>query len=125
MQCVADEEKFKVFYHKTHRYSVKYFKEQIMEPYVQEHPVELPENDTWAKTKDNEEGEVRRRSSKTISPVKQQENVDLIRSGGLYRNHDSPEHKVQVPMKRYQKNFQKKKTKKSEEPLVWVVNSNT
>lgn len=54
------------------------------------------------------------------------EKNELIKSAGLYRNHDSPENK-RLPNRQFYNNKSipvKKTKKKSDEPLVWVLDTN-
>lgn len=135
MQCVADEEKFKSYYHKTHRYSVKQFKNQ-MDQYLALNPIErrLSYTDAFKTLAEEVETfkEVRRRKPK-YSPRTEYQNLPdtsekkvLIKSAGLYRNHDSPENRRLPNRPNCNKTLPvKKPKKKSDEPLVWVLDTNT
>ncbi|CAH1996027.1 unnamed protein product [Acanthoscelides obtectus] len=121
MQCVADEENFKKFYHMTHRYSVKHCREH-MAAYMAQNPLNVT-------VINNEE-----RDQKKYLPVRvkgeyqkvERKNYELVKSGGLYRNHDSPEKIPNNQNKQHQ--FvkgglgKKRKNKKIDEPLVWAIN---
>lgn len=124
MQCVADEENFKKFYDGKHRYSVKHFKDQ-MRAYTMQHPVCPPHNIEKSPEK-NEEWEVQKKK-KDISKLprvwnaSERKELELVKSGGLYRNHGSPE-KIMYTNKQYNMNKslpKRRKSKKSDEPLVW------
>lgn len=134
MQCVADEEKFKSYYHKTHRYSVRQFKEQ-MEQYLSLNPIERRISNS-ENVKTIEEIELikdikRTRKSKYFSKIDYQnspempENNLLIKSAGLYRNRDSPDNRRLPNKPIYNKSLPvKKPKKKSDEPIVWVLDAN-
>lgn len=52
------------------------------------------------------------------------EKKELIKSAGLYRNHNSPETRKLQFKSIYSKNLHPKKNKKkSDEPLVWVISN--
>lgn len=138
MQCVADEEKFKNYYHKSHRYSVKHFKKQ-MDQYISLHPLEKPvppvEPVKSAEEADKDTKRMRRTKRTDYqyppridyqNPPDAPENKELIKSAGLYRNHDPPEtRKVHIrPNNIRNPLVNKKPKKKSDEPLVWVLDNN-
>lgn len=133
MQCVADEEKFKSYYHKTHRYSVKHFKKQ-MNQYIALNPItrrpSYPEAIKFCEDPENKDTKRLRRSkysprNEYTNSCEPTENKELIKSAGLYRNRDSPENMRVQNKPIYNKNLQVKKTKKkSDEPLVWVLDTN-
>ncbi|KAG5868801.1 hypothetical protein JTB14_032700 [Gonioctena quinquepunctata] len=105
MQCVADENNFKKFYYSSYQYSGAYFKDLISTQRDLNSPsryVLKKENITIFK----------RNNQQKLGAS----NDKLVKSGGLYRNHASPE------KGRDKKYLQaKKKVKKAEEPLVWVL----
>ncbi|VEN36326.1 unnamed protein product [Callosobruchus maculatus] len=86
IQCVADEENFKKFYHSTHRYSVKHCKEQ-MAAYASQNPV----NVTVISTEEKDQKKYVPVRSKIEYQKIERKNYELVKSGGLYRNHESPE----------------------------------
>lgn len=132
MQCVADEEKFKSYYHKSHRYSIKHFKEQ-MNQYILSNPIErrLSYSESFKFLEEMENKDTKRlRWSKYATRTDYQNSPDipetkeLIKSAGLYRNHNSPEARKGQSKSVYRKNLQvKKNKKKSDEPLVWVIDN--
>lgn len=135
MQCVADEEKFKSYYHKSHRYSVKQFKDQ-MEQYLTLNPIErrLSHSGTFKISEEIESfKEVKRTRRTKYIPKTDYQNVQetseknvLVKSAGLYRNRDSPENRRLTNKANCNKSLPiKKPKKKSDEPLVWVLDTNT
>lgn len=118
MQCVAHEEKFKIYYHETHRYSVKDFERHISE-YIALHP--LPSTETGKITEDKETKKMWRPKRDSLETL---EKHVLIKSGGLYRNHNSPENKKVQNKATYKDMLAKKPKKKSDEPIVWVLDNN-
>ncbi|CAH1180370.1 unnamed protein product [Phaedon cochleariae] len=108
MQCVAHEDNFKKFYNSHHRYSPESFED--VKRSVCESASILSEN------RPRPEFESHKLLYKQIRRVRQSYTVDgeLVKSGGLYRNHGSPEKSERFLTK-------KKRTKKSDEPLVWVL----
>lgn len=133
MQCVADEEKFKSYYHKSHRYSVKHFKEQ-MDQYIALNPIErrssYPDAAKFCEDVENKDTKWSRRSKYTPRNEYQNsseatEKNELIKSAGLYRNRDAPENRRVQNKPIYNKSLLAKKSKKkSDEPLVWVLDAN-
>ncbi|XP_074039419.1 serine/threonine-protein kinase/endoribonuclease Ire1 isoform X2 [Leptinotarsa decemlineata] len=98
MHCVANEDNFRKYYNNSYRYSEKHFKEfiSLQDPLILVNTENSPESTN--------------KKNVTFDPK------NLIKSGGLYRNHDSPE------KSRITRNPRaKKKIKKKEEPLVWVL----
>ncbi|CAG9832376.1 unnamed protein product [Diabrotica balteata] len=127
MQNVADEDHFIKFYHTSFRYPLELYREQMLE-YVSKNPPILPADYIPPAEQNSSEdtaGGLVRRNTKFLSSMgsprrkSEQSKVpsDLVKSGGLYRNFKE---EASNGVKLYQQ--KKKKTKRSDEPLVWSIN---
>lgn len=128
IQCVAEEEKFKIYYHRTHRYSMKLILEQ-MHHYISVNPIErpFPYKEIIKNSEDVENNYAKKmkrmkRIDHQYSPRTEYQKNEMIKSAGLYRNHDLSDTKKVQNGPIYNKILPVKKSKKkSDEPLVWVL----
>lgn len=112
MQNIAEEQHFQKFYHTTYRYDLETYRNQMLE-YVSKNPL-----DSQLLEQNTEDDIVRKeKKCRTGAQESPRRKSELVRSGGLYRNYDEANNRNTA--KYYLQ--KKKKAKKIEEPLLWVV----